>query len=246
MAITIRGLYRIIEESKIQLAHGTVDNEGMSFIDDDLTGLVEYPTIKEQHVGFPNEIVGLWMGDVYGVAFTIPSITSITSISGIYIIAKDKIRILFSTEVSKSHELLKESTYSLYNNSRGTNNVIKEVMPLPDKATDYVDLRISNITWGESYTFSIGDDLIADIDGLLIPSQEVSFIAHRTKVDNILKHMPDLYDAKKGNIRTILEAIGLSDNDIGGSTTEESTEAGESIGSGTYGTSTYGTDTYGG
>jgi hypothetical protein len=190
-----------------------------------------------------NNITGSWG---LGVVSSAPPSPSSTLISGLYVIAKDKIRILFSTEVSESHELLKESTYSLYNSNRGTNNVIKEVMPLPDKATDYIDLRISNITWGESYTFSIGDDLVADIDGLLIPSQEVSFIAHRTKVDNILKHMPDLYDVKKGNIRTILEAIGLSDNDIGGSTTEESTEAGESIGSGTYGTSTYGTDTYGG
>jgi hypothetical protein len=217
MAITIRGLYRIIEESKIQLAHGTVDNEGMSFIDDDLTGLVEYPTIKEQHVGFPNEIVGLWMGDVYGVAFTIPSITSI---SGIYIIAKDKIRILFSTEV--------------------------EVMPLPDKATDYIDLRISNLKWGDSYTFSIAANLIADINGLYLNTQESSFIGHKTKVDNILTNLANMYDVKKGNIRSILEAIAVADNDIGGSTTEESIEAGEVIGSNTYGTSTYGSGTFGG
>jgi hypothetical protein len=220
MAITIRGLYRIIEESKIQLAHGTVDNEGMSFIDDDLTGLVEYPTIKEQHVGFPNEIVGLWMGDVYGVAFTIPSITSI---SGIYIIAKDKIRILFSTEVSKSHDLLKTTTYTLTNTSNNTFNDILEVMPLPDKATDYIDLRISNLKWGDNYTFNILANLIADINGLYLNTQELSFIGHKTKVDNILTNLSNMYNVKKGNIRTILEAIGLSDNDIGGSTTEEST-----------------------
>jgi hypothetical protein len=148
---------------------------------------------------------------------------STTTISSIYLVAKDKIRILFSAEVSESHELLKTTTYFLYNNSNNTNNLILEVMPLPDKATDYVDLRISNIKWGDSYTFSIGNNLIADIGGLLLPTQEISFIGHKTKVDSILANLSNMYDVRKGNIRSILEAISISDNDIGGDITEEST-----------------------
>jgi hypothetical protein len=171
---------------------------------------------------------------------------SSTSIFGIYIIAKDKIRILFSTEVSESYDLLKTTTYTLTNTSNGTSNIILEVMPLPDKATDYIDLRISNLKWGDSYTFSIAANLIADINGLYLNTQESSFIGHKTKVDNILTNLANMYDVKKGNIRSILEAIAVADNDIGGSTTEESIEAGEVIGSNTYGTSTYGSGTFGG
>ncbi len=170
---------------------------------------------------------------------------SATTISGVYIIAKDKIRLLFSTEVSESYELLKTTTYIISNTSDGTNNSVIEVSPLPDKATDYIDLKISNIRWGDSYTVSISADLIADISGLFLVDQEISFIGHRTKVDTILTNLANMYDVKNGNIRSILEAVAIADNDIGGSTEEESTEAGESIGSGTYGTSTYGSGTYG-
>lgn len=172
---------------------------------------------------------------------------STTTVSGVYIIAKDKIRLLFSTEVSESYELLKTATYSLNNVTNGIDNTIIEVLPLPDKATDYIDIKISNLKWGDDYTISIPSGLLSDIDGLLLGAQEISFVGHRTKVDTILTNLPNMYNVNQGNIRSILEAVAIADNDIGGSTTEESTEAGESLGgSGTYGTSTYGSDTYGG
>lgn len=163
----------------------------------------------------PNLTTILMPLTTYGYRATITD--SPVTIDKIFLIAKDVIRIIFSSAISATYKFWNTNSYSLYNNTLSKNLVIKQVLPVDVKATTILDLNVENITAGENYTLTVNNDLIYDINGLVLFDVNTIFIPQRTKTDSVMSSLPNHYNKKPGsNVRSILEAITIEDEKIGG------------------------------
>ncbi len=143
--------------------------------------------------------------------------TSTVSISNIFLIAKDVIRVIFSSPISATYNFWSTFSYSLYNNTLSKYLEIKKVLPVDAKATTILDLNVENVTAGENYTLTIANDSVYDIDGVVLDDVNSTFIPQRTKTDSVISSLPNMYDKRPGSsVRSILEAITIEDEKIGG------------------------------
>jgi len=92
--------------------------------------------------------------------------------------------------------------------------VVEEVLPVLDKTTALIYLRISAPTRGQLYQITVSG--LFDLDGSSHPAVSSTWTHVRTKTDAVLNSLPRMYSAGSSNLRSILEAISLIDEEIGG------------------------------
>ncbi len=154
-------------------------------------------------------------------------ISTAVGISDVTPVAKDLIKVQFSGDIAATAQVLDPNSYEL-----SPIIGVAEVLPVEGDVTNAVVLRISpKAVASTTYTLTIPSAGIvtplpsADIppETFYTPAQvplqtmDGSWMHHRTKVDAALANLPPLYSkAVGGTARAIVQAIGMSDEEIGG------------------------------
>jgi hypothetical protein len=149
----------------------------------------------------------------------------------IFVVAKDVIKVIFSSSIAITPALLNASSYSISSLSGGSDVTVQEILPMLGKTTSSVFLRISKPSLEQQYRLTIAESVLHDPDGVDLVETNVLWTHVRTKVDSAVDGIPLMYGTKsRTNVRNILEAICISDEEIGGSqSTTTRTEAEEPL-----------------
>jgi hypothetical protein len=95
---------------------------------------------------------------------------------------------------------------------------ISKVFPSDHPSFTYVDLVVDSFPTGLQYQVGPVLDMLLGGDNLLLFNYTVLWNTSITKVTNALTHIPQMFNTEVGsNLRTIIQAIMLSDENIGGS-----------------------------
>ena len=154
--------------------------------------------------------------------------TSSVAISSVNVVAKDVIKVDFNTSVAVESHLMNAASYQVAGGA-----LVAHVLPLEDRTTTSVFLVLApKATFGSSYTLTIPSvgviteyipgDILPDSTiytpyGVPIQTMTASWTHHRTKTDAVLASLPGMYNKSIGsNLRSILQAIMISDEEIGG------------------------------
>jgi hypothetical protein len=163
-------------------------------------------------LGFGNSLFTIW-----GSPDPVP-VASTSTISNVFVVSKDVIKIEFSSSLSASKDFWKTSSYSISDVNGSTAVEVKEVRPVYSKTTTHIYLKTNGLKWGNTYSVVIAADKIYDINGNALPTDSSTFFMERTKTDSIISSLSNMYDVKVGtNLRSLIEAITIEDEKIGGS-----------------------------
>jgi hypothetical protein len=153
--------------------------------------------------------------------------TQTTSITESKIIAEDVVKVTFETPVAAEDNLVDLDNWSITAVTPDSiESEIKNVLFDPTFDTVlFVYLEVSRMSLGAVYQVNVSN--IRSEDGILLANSEGSstlsskFQSHLTKIDSILKSMSSMYGSELGsNIREVLSAIAIIDEEIGGETSE--------------------------
>jgi len=145
-------------------------------------------------------------GDVYGPDIDIVSAEMISA---------DMVRVTVEAAVVVDDAYNEPTNYTVTPAGGGTLNV-RQVLPVNTKITTEIILVIDRAIKGQTYTVSVSSNVRGTQGQTVEGSAE--FVSRRTKIETLLRGMPAHYDTMPGsNIRSVLTAIGLSDDLIGGS-----------------------------
>lgn len=166
----------------------------------------------------------------------IPVVSTIV-IERIQVIAKNVIKVQFTSPVAASPSLINPLSYSItpitHPNKQIEVTAVLAIEDAEDATTDSILLRMTpHAEWETSYTLEIPSagtvpsyPSEADIPevSLFTPSGEplakmtMEWSHYRTKVDSVISNLSSMYDTNVGTtLFHILAAIGLSDEQIGG------------------------------
>jgi hypothetical protein len=136
---------------------------------------------------------------------------------GIFIVARDIIMLKFSGNLSVNRSLKNPTNYVISDLSTGSTPATLEVLPILESATNTILLRISQLTYGHRYQITIPDQRLYDTTGALLDEQQANWVMRRTKVDAAVDSLAKFYATNsRSTIRSMLEAIMMSDEKIGG------------------------------
>jgi hypothetical protein len=141
----------------------------------------------------------------------------ILEIDQLFVVAKNVIKLTFNTSLAVTRSLLDPTTYSI--SSMGSTPVsTKSVLPIEDSTTTVVFLELApTAAFGASYQLSIAEGAVFDSAGEIFQALAVSWVHHRTKTDSVVASLAGMYNTNlESNLRTILQAITISDEEIGG------------------------------
>lgn len=167
--------------------------------------------------------VGIW-----GYNSAIPVVSTV-SIDRIAPVARDIIKVKFTGSVAITSSLLDKDNYLFL----PATLTVKEVISISSGTTDEIFLILNpRATAGNSYQLTIpsADGAIEYVQGSTFPSTVIftpsgeplalmsaTWLHYWTKTDTVLQSLAGMYSKKVGsNIRSILEAITISDEEIGG------------------------------
>jgi len=140
-------------------------------------------------------------------------------IDSIFVVAKDLIKINFIGTVAVVKSLFDPTIYDLSGLGGSTDINAVEVLPLGDgvRTTTYIFLRITQPDFGGDYQISVAEGALFNSSGDGLAATTVTWTHYRTKVDTVLKSFPKMYSkGPRSILRSILEAIMISDEEIGG------------------------------
>lgn len=174
---------------------------------------------------WPMNLLGYSLAEEY---LTPLPTTSAIFVSSIDVVARDVIKVNFNTAVAVEANLMNAASYQI------TGGVaVASVLPLEERTTTSVFLVLSpKATFGGSYSLTIpsigtvveylpGNDtagLIYTPAGVPIQTMSATWSHHQTKTDIVLSSLPGVYDGSiDSRIRSILQAVTISDEKIGGS-----------------------------
>jgi len=139
-------------------------------------------------------------------------------------IAQNLIRVDFLAELVVDDALYDASNYSItFADGSGSTDVnVREVVQFEDDrtTTQHVLLLTDRHTRGTAYELTVSD-LRPRVGGVIATATSAARTNRRTKVDSMLQSLPSFYDRRPGSIvASIIGAIGLEDERIGGSGSE--------------------------
>lgn len=148
------------------------------------------------------------------------------------VIARDVVKLTFTNPVAVTKSLLSPRSYEITRLSGIAQPAVAEVLPLEDHVTTVVFLKLSpKARFEDQYQLvlpsagtatELFDDEIPDTTlysraGDLLGRMETNWTHYRTKVDTVLASLAGLYDLEfKSNLRSILQVVSFSDEEIGG------------------------------
>jgi len=151
-----------------------------------------------------------------------------TTVSTVTPIAKDVIKLIFASFVVVNEGLLNPDSYSI-----AAGIAVKTVLPPEDDITDSILLQLSpGAVAGTEYEITIPSAGIEDKispdkisvdttlytpDGSPLKTMSATWTHHKTKVDAVLRTLPQMYKKSTDSVvRMLLQSIGMSDEAIGG------------------------------
>jgi hypothetical protein len=162
----------------------------------------------------------------------IPTPTDSTRTASVFVVARDILKVNFTSAVAVRDSLLNPESYVISLLEGDVLPVVVEVLPIEDPTTTSVFLRLSpkaelgstyQLTMpsagatGEIFDEDIDDRVLYDPDGVPLATMSDQWTHHRTKVDSVLASMAGMYEKQVGgNLRMLLQAIMISDEEIGG------------------------------
>jgi hypothetical protein len=146
-----------------------------------------------------------------------PDTPSRTTISHVFVVAQDVIKLIFTSDVAVTESLVSIASYSISAVGSGVDVDIKEILPVLGPTTTSILIRISRPTRDEMYSLTIAESTVFDRSGAELESESVLWVHSRTKTDSVIASMANMYDMlSRSNLRGIAEAITIIDEEIGG------------------------------
>jgi hypothetical protein len=135
----------------------------------------------------------------------------------IFVVAKDVLRINLATNIISTPAFYDTNNYIITALDGGRDSEVLEVLPAQGKIIDKFFLKVAPPELGKQYMLTIRDYYLFDQTGLPLVGIYGNWTAHRTKVDSVNSSLARMYNTKiGGNLRSIVEAIMISDEEIGG------------------------------
>jgi len=135
----------------------------------------------------------------------------------LFVIADNAIKLIFTGNVVTSGGYNLPTGYTIVDLDGIENPIVRSVYPTEQKVINYVILEVRGLREKSRYTLTLGNNKIYDSDGRPLNDVVVKWRMRKTKVDSSLWGAARRFDKKIGsNIRGILEAIMISDEEIGG------------------------------
>jgi hypothetical protein len=183
-----------------------------SVVDSSCDIAIGMETLELKPSGFLVGELGVWDDFHWGL--------SAVGIEHITVVARDVIKVSFDQPVAITESLLSGDTYQI-STVDGSYDIEASVLPIVDgvnSETSSVLLALSpKAELGSSYRITIPAESLYDPDGGAIIEMTNKWLHHRTKVDSVLSSLSGLYDTTlESNLRMILQAITVSDEEIGG------------------------------
>jgi len=154
----------------------------------------------------------------------VPPVPTSSAIRGrLFVIANNAIKLIFTGNVVTSGGYNLPTGYNIIDLDGIENPIVKSVYPTEEKIIDHVILEVQGLREKGHYTLILDNDKIYDSDGDPLNEGDplnnivVNWYMRKTKVDSALLGAARRFDKKIGsNIRGILEAVMISDEEIGG------------------------------
>jgi hypothetical protein len=139
------------------------------------------------------------------------------AINPIFLVAKDVIRLTFPVYVSTTDAFYSPSSYVFESVTGGLPITVKSVLFRYGLSTPIVYLEISQFSLEEVYRLVINDSVLQDSSGEYLGATRKLWKAHRTKVDFTIGSLAQMFSTELGaNLRGVLQAMMISDEEIGG------------------------------
>jgi hypothetical protein len=154
--------------------------------------------------------------------------SKVGSIIDIKNIAHDVLRVQFSEPVATDEDLTNLNNWSIAVSSAGSSDIaIKEVRGFDpdDPVVSFVDLHVSKGSIYGDYTLSVTGLKNASEETLGLATTpgilSKEFVSRLTKTDSYIKFLSNFYNLQvSSNVRSIITAMAIEDEDIGGETIE--------------------------
>lgn len=160
--------------------------------------------------------IGPWGETPWGIAIPDQVQEFATVVATVF--AADVIKLEFPELMKNNAVLQNPATYTVIPIGNGIPVEVKEVKTGNDGRVTEIYLIVTPFTIGEEYVINILSSLLTIEGNILTIGADASFIGRNTKIDRMVKSRPAMYDMNSGSLlRVILEAIGNSDELIGGS-----------------------------
>ncbi len=150
--------------------------------------------------------------------FHVEAIPSLLRAKQLVAVADDAIKLIFTGDVvTQAGGYAQVTGYTIVDLDGVENPVVKSVYPINEKVADYVILEVVGMREKGRYQLTVAYHKIYDELGNPLKDIVVKWQMRRTKVDSALLGAAQRFDKRIGSkIRGILEAIMLSDEEIGG------------------------------
>lgn len=170
----------------------------------------------------------------YGTSVVYGPVLSGSAIQSVDVLDNNKIIITFTDPVIVNEALLNPDNYTIeFSDNLGFTDVLPIEVYAGGTRNDNIDQTQTNTvtttvvelitdyhTPGQGYRITV-DNIVAT-DGSGVTPDPVAVTARRTKVETILRSLPAHWNHRQNGImRSMLTAIGLEDDRIGGSLEEE-------------------------
>lgn len=189
-----------------------VDSETYRFT---FTRAASFPSLQLVVVGVSaSDTVGNTLTDSY--SFTAIEQFSTASIGSVFVLARDLIKINISgTELSLTSSYFDTDNYSIVSLVTSNSVAVKQVLPVSGYSADSILLSVKGMTIGEQHQVSVSG--LRDIVGKSILATSFTFTPKRTKLDTVVDSLSKMYAVRnRGNLRGLIEAVTISDEEIGG------------------------------
>lgn len=132
------------------------------------------------------------------------------------IISKDLVKINFAVDVLTVPSVYVVANYTVSGVGVSNPEVFEVVTP-SSREVSYILVGLRGSEIGGVYQLTVASGTLFTASGDRLPEQSIDFTLHRTKLDLVLTSVPRFYSTKSGSIfRSILEAVMISDEEIGG------------------------------
>lgn len=150
--------------------------------------------------------------------FHVEAIPSLLKAKQLVAVADDAIKLIFTGDVvTQAGGYNLALGYTIVDLDGIENPVVKSVYPISEKVANYVILEVMGMREKGRYQLTMDYYKIYDELGNPLKNVTVKWRMRRTKVDSALLGAAQRFDKRIGsNIRGILEAVMLSDEEIGG------------------------------
>jgi hypothetical protein len=145
--------------------------------------------------------------------------TRYMNVEGVFIVSQDVLKIVFGSSVAITKSFSNPNSYKILDTDGNVVASVMSILPVHEgtKVTNQLWVQVTGLIPGLRYVFSIPEGILFDQEGHPFAAMTCSWLMNKTKIDGVLVSLSNMYNTReRGTFRGILEAIMLSDEEIGG------------------------------